>query len=54
VHSAPIGFGRALLRWLVLTVTGALCTLGYWSPFFDDNRRGWHDKASRAIAINSR
>ena len=49
---SPIGLGRGFLRWLVLGVTGALCTLGYWSPFFDSNRRGWHDKASRAIAVS--
>ncbi|MDT4893029.1 MAG: hypothetical protein QOE97_2064 [Pseudonocardiales bacterium] len=48
----PIGIGRALLRQLVLGVTGALCTLGYWSPFFDSRRRqGWHDKAGRSVVI---
>jgi len=49
---ALIGPGRAALRWLVMSLTGALCTLGYWSPFFDSTRRqGWHDKASHAVAI---
>ena len=49
---APIGFGRGLLRWLVLAVTGELCTLGYWSPFFDSQRRqGWHDKAANSVVI---
>ncbi len=52
---AAIGPGRAALRWLVLIVTGALCTLGYWSPFFDsDRRQGWHDKATRSVAIPAR
>jgi uncharacterized RDD family membrane protein YckC len=50
-----IGPGRATLRWIVLGFTGALCTLGYWSPFFDDQRRqGWHDKASKSVVIPSR
>jgi uncharacterized RDD family membrane protein YckC len=49
---AAIGPGRGALRWLVLGVTGAICTLGYWTPFFDSQRRqGWHDKASNAVAI---
>jgi hypothetical protein len=29
-----------------------VCTLGYWSPFFDsDRRQGWHDKAANAVVI---
>jgi uncharacterized RDD family membrane protein YckC len=50
-----IGFWRAMLRALVLLVTGAICTLGYWSPFFDSTRRqGWHDMSARAVVIPSR
>lgn len=49
---AAIGPWRAILRQLVLGVTGLLCTIGYWSPFFDDVRRqGWHDKASTSVVI---
>jgi uncharacterized RDD family membrane protein YckC len=51
---APIGAGWGALRWLVLVVTGLLCTLGYWSPYFDARRRGWHDQATNAIAITAR
>ena len=47
-----IGPGRAALRWIVMTVTGAFCTLGYWSPLFDSVRRqGWHDKAANSVVI---
>ena len=50
-----IGPGRAMLRQFVLVVTGALCTLGYWSPFFDSTRRqGWHDKSASAVVIPAR
>lgn len=50
-----IGPARAALRWPVLSVTGAICTLGYWSPFFDDKRRqGWHDMASTSVVIPSK
>ena len=51
----PIGAGMGALRWFVMVITGAICTLGYWSPFFDsERRRGWHDKSSNAIAITAR
>ncbi|MEO6886178.1 MAG: RDD family protein [Jatrophihabitantaceae bacterium] len=50
----PIGPGRGALRWFVMGLGGALCTIGYWSPFFDSQRRqGWHDKASSSIAIKA-
>lgn len=50
--AAPIGPGRGALRWLVMVLGGAVCTLGYWSPFFDSQRRqGWHDKATSSVAI---
>jgi uncharacterized RDD family membrane protein YckC len=53
VHTGGvIGPWRAIGRQVVLTLTGALCTLGYWSPYFDSERRqGWHDKATRAVVI---
>ena len=49
----PIGFGRGLLRYLVLVVTACICLLGYVSPFFDGTRRnqGWHDKAAQDFVI---
>jgi uncharacterized RDD family membrane protein YckC len=52
---APVGPGRGALRWLVMSITGAICTLGYWSPFFDSYRRqGWHDKAASSVVIPAR
>jgi uncharacterized RDD family membrane protein YckC len=55
VTDRPIGPLRAGWRWLVMVVTGLVFTLGYWSPFFDDyRRRGWHDKASKAIVYSVR
>jgi uncharacterized RDD family membrane protein YckC len=50
-----IGIPRAALRWIVMSVTGAVLTLGYWSPFFDsDRRRGWHDMATRSVVVPNR
>jgi uncharacterized RDD family membrane protein YckC len=53
---APIGAGRAFVRYLVLAVTGSICTLGYWSPFFDNTGRyqGWHDKAANDFVVVGR
>ena len=32
--------------------SGALCLVGYFSPFFDSTRRqGWHDKSANAVVI---
>jgi uncharacterized RDD family membrane protein YckC len=51
----PIGLGKALLRYLVLAITGAICTLGYWSPFFDGTKRnqGWHDKSANSFVVKA-
>jgi uncharacterized RDD family membrane protein YckC len=51
----PIGFGRGLLREVVLSVTGLLCLIGYFSPFFDSTKRrqGWHDKAANDFVLRT-
>ena len=53
---APIGFGKALLRNLVLGVTGAIFGLGFFSILFDKTGRnqGWHDKAVGAVVLEGR
>ncbi|HEX8093644.1 RDD family protein [Jatrophihabitans sp.] len=52
----PIGVGRGLLRYLVQSLTGLLCLVGYFSPFFDRTKRyqGWHDKAAGDFVVNTR
>jgi uncharacterized RDD family membrane protein YckC len=52
----PIGFGRAVLRDIVLTATAMLCFLGYLSPLFDGTKRnrGWHDKAAKDLVLSTR
>jgi len=51
----PIGLGRGLLRYLVQGLTGLLCLVGYFSPFFDGTKRnqGWHDKAARCFVVRA-
>ena len=50
-----IGFGRGLLRYLVQFLTGLLCLVGYFSPFFDGTKRnqGWHDKAANDFVVTA-
>ena len=52
----PIGIGRGLLRYLVQSLTGMLCLVGYFSPFFDGTKRnqGWHDKAAGDFVVNTK
>jgi len=52
----PIGFGRALVRDIVLGITGLICFIGYFSPFFDGTKRyqGWHDKAASDFVISAK
>jgi uncharacterized RDD family membrane protein YckC len=51
----PIGVGRGLLRYLVQGLTGLLCLVGYFSPFFDGTKRnqGWHDKAASDFVVTT-
>ncbi|HEX8768619.1 MAG TPA: RDD family protein [Jatrophihabitans sp.] len=51
-----IGIGRGLLRYLVQGLTGLLCLVGYFSPFFDGTKRyqGWHDKAASDFVVNAK
>lgn len=52
----PIGVGRAIVRALVLAATGAICFIGYFSPFFDNTKRnqGWQDKAANDFVVSTR
>ncbi|PFG42143.1 RDD family protein [Isoptericola jiangsuensis] len=60
VDGGPIGAGRGLLRWLVLSLCGSVPLVGtvlvLVSPNFDSSgrRQGWHDKASRAVVQDVR
>ncbi len=52
----PIGIGRALLRYLVLAITGSICFLGFLSPLFDGSKRnrGWHDMAANDVVVTAK
>lgn len=48
---APIGSGRAFLRYLVLVLMAIPLGLGYLSVFADERLRGWHDKAATTLVV---
>lgn len=50
-----IGVGRGMLRAFIRALTGILCFVGYFSPFFDGTKRnqGWHDKAANCFVVNA-
>jgi uncharacterized RDD family membrane protein YckC len=49
-----IGFGRALVRLVVLMVGIAIVFLGVLWTLVDSRRRGWHDLAAHTIVIGER
>ncbi|WP_435738717.1 RDD family protein [Cellulosimicrobium sp. PMB13] len=57
---APVGFGRALLRWLVVGAGSIAFAVGQLvvvlSPAFDSSgrRQGWQDKVAKAVVVDAR
>jgi uncharacterized RDD family membrane protein YckC len=48
---APIGYGRAFVRWLVSIISGAVILLGYLWMLWDGENQTWHDKAANAVVV---
>jgi uncharacterized RDD family membrane protein YckC len=46
----PIGYGRALLRWIAAIVTAPLI-IGYLRILWHREKRGWHDSLARTWVI---
>jgi uncharacterized RDD family membrane protein YckC len=49
---SPIGYNRALLRWLVSIVSGAVLVLGYLWMLWDGRKQTWHDKAAGSLPVH--
>jgi uncharacterized RDD family membrane protein YckC len=47
---APIGYSRAVIRYLMMVVMGLPCYAGYFSILAADGR-GWHDKAADSRVV---
>jgi uncharacterized RDD family membrane protein YckC len=50
---APIGYGRAFVRWLVSLVSGVVIVLGYLWMLWDSEKQTWHDKAANSVVVPS-
>jgi uncharacterized RDD family membrane protein YckC len=48
---APIGYGRAFVRWLVSIVSGLVILIGYLWMLWDSEKQTWHDKAANDVVI---
>lgn len=48
---APIGYGRAAIRWLVSIVSGLVLLLGYLWMLWDGEKQTWHDKAAGSVVV---
>lgn len=48
---APIGFGRALLRYLGFFISAIVCYIGLIWAAFDSRKQGWHDKIASTVVL---
>ncbi len=50
---APIGFGRAILRYVGYVLSVLVCYVGLIWAAFDPRKQGWHDKIARTVVIQA-
>ncbi len=50
---APIGFGKAALRWLGLVISFAVCLIGVIWVAFDARKQGWMDKIGGTVVVRA-
>ena len=48
---APIGYGRAALRYIGFIVSGIVCYIGLIWAAFDGRKQGWHDKIASSVVL---
>ena len=48
---APIGYGRATLRYFAKIVSAIPCLLGYLWMLWDENKQTWHDKITTDVVV---
>jgi len=46
-----IGYGRAVVRYLMRIVSGFVCLLGYLWMLWDRERQTWHDKLANSVVV---
>ena len=50
---APIGIGRAVVRWLMTLVNSWACYIGWIWVAFDARKQGWHDKVANSVVLQT-
>jgi uncharacterized RDD family membrane protein YckC len=50
---APIGIGRAVVRWLMTIVNSWACYIGWIWVAFDARKQGWHDKVASSVVLQT-
>ena len=50
---APIGYGRAFVRWLGRILSALVFLLGYFWMLWDADRQCWHDKLAGDVVVLS-
>ena len=48
---APIGYGRAFLRWIGRIISTIPILLGYFWMLWDPNKQTWHDKIANSVVV---
>jgi uncharacterized RDD family membrane protein YckC len=48
---APIGYGRAFLRWIGRIISTIPILLGYFWMLWDGRRQCWHDKIANDVVV---
>jgi uncharacterized RDD family membrane protein YckC len=46
-----LGFGRALVRYLMRIVSAFACLLGYLWMLWDPEKQTWHDKVANSVVV---
>ena len=52
-NGQPIGWGKAILRYVGYYISGIPLAIGFIWAAFDKRRQGWHDKIARTYVIES-
>jgi uncharacterized RDD family membrane protein YckC len=50
-NGGPIGYGRALLRYVARILSAIPCGLGYFWMLWDKNKQTWHDKITTNVVV---
>jgi uncharacterized RDD family membrane protein YckC len=53
-EGGPVHLGRAVIRFLALSVSIAPLLAGMWAIAFDKKRRAWHDHIARTLVVYDR